>query len=262
MEAIIPVITEALLLAEGSELSVEGLGEDTPNPESPALNYQKAISLLDDITHIAVTSGPGLIGSLLVGCNAAKTLAYARNLPIIPINHIEGHIYSVFAKNGLGFRAQSLEKSTLNSQLSTLNLPKFPVLALTVSGGHTSLTLMKDHGSYEQLGQTIDDAVGEAYDKVAKLLGLGYPGGPIISKLADDFRVKSLEGRENKNTHLSTINSQPITFPRPIINDGTLNFSFSGLKTAVLQKVIEFKKGMAAQGSELELSNEQKTEIA
>ena len=166
------------------------------------IDYQEAIKLLDNVTHIAVTAGPGLIGSLLVGFNAAKTLAYAKNLPIIPIHHIEGHIYSAFAG--------CLDKSKHN----------FPVLALIASGGHTSIILMKDHGKYEILGETIDDAAGEAYDKVAKLLDLGYPGGPILSKLADKYRA---EGKK-----------EMINFPRPILRDGSFNFSFSGLKTAVL----------------------------
>jgi N6-L-threonylcarbamoyladenine synthase len=189
------------------------------------LVYREAIALLDDITHVAVTAGPGLIGSLLVGFNAAKSLSYVRNLPIIPVNHIEGLIYSAFSEE----------------------TPDFPILALTVSGGHTSLTLMKDHGEYQHVGATIDDAVGEAYDKTAKLLGLGYPGGPIISKLANQFREKGKE--------------VSIVFPRPIINDGTFNFSFSGLKTAVLQKVKEIIKTNDFTGTE-EIPAETKEEIA
>jgi N6-L-threonylcarbamoyladenine synthase len=105
---------------------------------------------------------------------------------------------------------------------------QFPILAVTVSGGHTSLTLMRDHGKYKMLGETLDDAAGEAFDKVAKLLDLSYPGGPIVSKYAQQFRDKSIVSKT--------------VFPRPILNDGTFNFSFSGLKTAVLQKVIDLKK--------------------
>jgi N6-L-threonylcarbamoyladenine synthase len=131
-------------------------------------------------------------------------------------------------------------------------------LALTVSGGHTSLTLMKDHGQYENIGQTLDDAAGEAFDKVAKLLDLGYPGGPVVSKLAEQFRnYKKQEIRNNHQTNSKPQNQkskngqtiQPsnhptiqLTFPRPILNDGTFNFSFSGLKTAVLQHVLNIKK--------------------
>ncbi|MFA6963173.1 MAG: tRNA (adenosine(37)-N6)-threonylcarbamoyltransferase complex transferase subunit TsaD [Patescibacteria group bacterium] len=229
MEAIIPVISQALLL--GREVG-------------PA-DYQEAIEELSGITHIAVTAGPGLIGSLLVGFNAAKTMAYARGLPIIPINHIEGHIYSAFSR----------ELSSADDQ--------FPILALTVSGGHTSLTLMKDHGIYETLGQTLDDAVGEAYDKVAKLLGLGYPGGPAISKLACEFRrlgAGSREsGEETPNFKLQTPNS--IVFPRPVMNDGTYNFSFSGLKTSVLQKTKDIVLELNL-NSPTEIPDEIKQEIA
>jgi N6-L-threonylcarbamoyladenine synthase len=192
VEAILPVIAEALTFSES------GPAEGN--------QYEKAQAELKSITHIAMTAGPGLIGSLLVGFNAAKTLSYALDLPIIPVNHIEGHIYSVLC--GTNNEKQALD---------------FPVLALTASGGHTSLTIMRDHGLYEQIGATIDDAVGEAYDKVAKLLEVGYPGGPVISKLAGEYRSSG---------HASTI-----IFPRPIIHDGTFNFSFSGLKTSVLQKV-------------------------
>ena len=214
MEAINPVIALALLEANNAQAA--------DNLENADLNigaesYQEAIRLFAKITHIAVTAGPGLVGSLLVGFNAAKTLSYTQKLPIVAVNHIEGHIYSGLVN------------------LSSDEI-KFPLLALTVSGGHTSLTLMLDHGKYEQLGQTLDDAVGEAYDKVAKLLNLGYPGGPIISKLAQEFRNEF----SNK-----AIDCSPIVFPRPIINDGSSNFSFSGLKTAVLQKVINLRKETA-----------------
>ena len=226
MEAINPVIALALLEAKNTQ--------SADNFENADLNigaesYQEAIKLFAKITHIAVTAGPGLVGSLLVGFNAAKTLAYTQKLPIVAVNHIEGHIYSGLVN------------------LSSDNI-KFPLLALTVSGGHTSLTLMSDHGEYQQLGQTLDDAVGEAYDKVAKLLNLGYPGGPIISKYAQEFR--------NEFSNIESDRS-PIVFPRPIINDGSLNFSFSGLKTAVLQKVINLRKETT-----VDLTLSQKQEIA
>jgi len=149
---------------------------------------------------IAVTAGPGLIPSLLVGVNFAKALAYNCKKPIIGINHIEGHIYANWLDN-------------LNS---TLN---FPILALVVSGGHTQLVLIKKHGKYELLGETRDDAVGEAFDKVAKLLGLGYPGGPIISQRAEKGNPKKFN------------------LPRPMMNRQNFDFSFSGLKTAVLYEV-------------------------
>lgn len=178
----------------------------------PVIEESLGNEKLENITHIAVTAGPGLIGSLLVGFNTAKALAYSLDIPIIPINHIEGHIYSALAER---------EKV------------EFPILALTVSGGHTSLTLVKDHLEYENIGLTLDDATGEAFDKVAKLLDLGYPGGPVVSKLAKGFRDQG--------------KTAEIIFPRPILNDGTFNFSFSGLKTAVLTKV----KQLTANGESL-----------
>ncbi len=174
---------------------------------------------LNDIDNIAVTFGPGLIGSLLVGVTAAKTLAYVFNKPIIPINHWEGHIYSNF----IG------EFSNSNFQFSNNNLPKFPSLVLIVSGGHTGLVLMHGHGKYQALGQTRDDAAGEAFDKVAKLLGLPYPGGPAISAVAE--RIKNYE----------LIIKKKYRFPRPMINEPGFDFSFSGLKTAVFYDIRDKK---------------------
>lgn len=217
VEAIVPVISEALLVSVIPTKVEESSNSQKISPcaslsrDDNLVDFQKATKILQkEIDYIAVTSGPGLIGSLLVGFNAAKTLAYALDKPIVPINHIEGHIYSVF--------------SLIDKEI------EFPIISLTVSGGHTSLTLMKNHGEYQTLGETIDDAAGEAFDKVAKLLDLGYPGGPIVSKYAGQFREKST--------------SSKIVFPRPILNDGTFNFSFSGLKTSVLQKVTEIKRDL------------------
>lgn len=151
----------------------------------------------DDIDAIAVTYAPGLIGSLLVGSLAARTLALLKNKPLYPIHHVEAHVYANF----------------LNQ-----NAPQFPMLALIVSGGHSQLVLFRDHGDYELLGQTQDDAVGEAFDKVAKILGLPYPGGPSVSKAALDGDPKryALPKAKLKNPY---------------------DFSFSGLKTAVLRAV-------------------------
>lgn len=151
----------------------------------------------DDIDAIAVSYAPGLIGSLLIGTLAARTLAVLKNKPLYPINHVESHVYANFL----------LDKE-----------PEFPILALIVSGGHSQLVLFKDHGDYELLGQTCDDAVGEAFDKVAKILGLPYPGGPSISKAAE-------QGDENK-----------YVLPKAKVQ-GAYDFSFSGLKTAVLRAV-------------------------
>ncbi|MFH1058974.1 MAG: tRNA (adenosine(37)-N6)-threonylcarbamoyltransferase complex transferase subunit TsaD [Pseudomonadota bacterium] len=150
---------------------------------------------LDDLTGVAVTQGPGLIGALLVGLNFAKALAWARRLPIAGVSHLEGHLMA------LGLAGEP---------------PPHPHLALLVSGGHTSLYLVKAPLVQEELGQTVDDAAGEAYDKVAKLYGLGYPGGAIIDRLA----------------HAG--DPAAISLPRPRLHDGTLDFSFAGLKTAVL----------------------------
>ncbi len=152
---------------------------------------------LSDLSGIAVCHGPGLIGSLLVGCSFAKAICYSGGIPLIPVNHIEGHIFSSF----------------LNEDGSVLDI-EFPYLALIVSGGHTSLYRVDGFGLYKELGRTRDDAAGEAYDKVSKLLSLGYPGGPIIDNL-------SRYGRPDA-----------ISFPRAYL-PGSLDFSFSGLKTAV-----------------------------
>lgn len=148
-----------------------------------------------DLSAIAVTYGPGLVGSLLVGVAGAKAMAYGAGIPLLGINHLEGHIYANFLHNP--------------------NLT-FPLLALLVSGGHTHLVYFQDHGQYEVLGRTRDDAAGEALDKVARALGLGYPGGPYIQKAA-------LEG-----------DPQAFEFPRAMLEPESLDFSFSGVKSAVL----------------------------
>ena len=150
---------------------------------------------LDTIDAIAVTYGPGLVGALLVGVAEAKAIAYAKNLPLIGVHHIEGHISANYIEN------KDLEP---------------PFLCLVVSGGHTHLVRVKDYGVYEILGRTRDDAAGEAFDKVARAIGLGYPGGPKIEKV-------SHEG-----------NPHAIQFPKPRVADGPYDFSFSGLKSAVL----------------------------
>ena len=159
----------------------------------------------DDLDAVAVTCGPGLIGSLLVGVNVAKALAVAHDLPLIGVNHIEGHIYANWLTERRGRRCRCRRSRT------------FPLLCLVVSGGHTQLVLMEDHGRYTLLGQTVDDAAGEAFDKVGRLLGLPYPGGPAISAAAEG--------------------ATPATrFPRAR-TAGAYDFSFSGLKTAVLREV-------------------------
>jgi N6-L-threonylcarbamoyladenine synthase len=156
----------------------------------------EARTSLDQITGIAVTQGPGLIGALLVGLNLAKALAWSRELPIVGVSHLEGHL-----------AALSLGDDP----------PPYPFLALLVSGGHTSLFMVNGPGSQEELGATVDDAAGEAFDKVAKLYGLGYPGGVVIDRMAAGGDPAA------------------IRLPRPRLHDGTLDFSFSGLKSAVVR---------------------------
>jgi N6-L-threonylcarbamoyladenine synthase len=162
-----------------------------------------------DLDAVAVTYGPGLIGSLLVGVNVAKALAVAHDLPLVGVNHIEGHIYANWLTDAP--RGEPLPPP-----------PAFPLLCLVVSGGHSQLVMMSDHGRYELLGQTVDDAAGEAFDKVGRLLGLPYPGGPAISAAA--------------------AGASPITrFPRAK-TAGPYDFSFSGLKTAVLREVEGYRQ--------------------
>lgn len=164
---------------------------------------QQAHITIQDLDAIAVTRGPGLAGSLVVGVNAAKGLALASSLPLVGVNHLEAHIYSAWL--------YPIDQEPVPE-------PQFPLLALIVSGGHTELILMTDHLEYQRLGSTKDDAAGEAFDKVARLLGLAYPGGPAIQKAAEDG------------------NPRAFNFPRAWLED-SLNFSFSGIKTAVLREV-------------------------
>jgi N6-L-threonylcarbamoyladenine synthase len=171
IESIVPIVTEALEAAKVTLKEIDG---------------------------IAVTQGPGLVGSLLVGLSFAKSLSFVKGLPFIGVNHIEAHLSAIF-----------LDK----------NPPKFPFIGLVVSGGHTSLFRVDGFGKYKRLGQTRDDAAGEAFDKVAKLLGLGYPGGPIIDELSKRGDPKA------------------IRFPRASLGKDSFDFSFSGLKTAVVNYV-------------------------
>ncbi|MCL5261259.1 MAG: tRNA (adenosine(37)-N6)-threonylcarbamoyltransferase complex transferase subunit TsaD [Gammaproteobacteria bacterium] len=155
----------------------------------------------NDLSLIAYTSGPGLVGALLVGGAVAHALAFAWQIPAVPVHHLEAHLLAPFLEE---------------------NPPKFPFVALLVSGGHTQLVNVENVGKYQILGETIDDAAGEAFDKVAKILGLGYPGGPALAKLAEKG------------------NSARFNFPRPMVKRKGLDFSFSGLKTHALQTLQEF----------------------
>lgn len=177
----------------------------------------KAQAKIENIDGIAYTQGPGLAGALLVGTSIAEALAFTLNVPTVGVHHLEGHLL-----------APLLEE----------NPPPFPFVALLVSGGHTQLMRVTDIGDYELLGDTLDDAAGEAFDKTAKLLGLGYPGGPAVARLA-------LQGRANQ-----------YKLPRPLLNSGDLNFSFSGLKTAVLNIVNQEKSATG------ELSEQVKADVA
>ena len=150
---------------------------------------------IGDLEGVAVTRGPGLAGALLVGISAAKGIAYGAGIPVVGVNHIEGHILAILLEQDVDF----------------------PFLALAVSGGHTHLYHVEGVGRYRTLGQTIDDAAGEAFDKVAKLCGIPYPGGAVVDRLAADGDPRRFR------------------FPRPLLHDGSFNFSFSGLKTSVLQ---------------------------
>ncbi|MFA7319541.1 MAG: tRNA (adenosine(37)-N6)-threonylcarbamoyltransferase complex transferase subunit TsaD [Parcubacteria group bacterium] len=196
----------------------------------------------EDIGLIAVTNGPGLIPALLIGVGAAKTLSYLWQKPLIGIHHIEGHIYANFVsdKNGAISNFQfPISKQIQNSKLKIKNSPvTFPVLCLVVSGGHTQLVLMKKHLDYEIVGQTLDDAAGEAFDKVARILGLGYPGGPAIAAAAANYK-QNPNFKSQISKEISTDNYQVLDapLPRPMLNSKDLNFSFSGLKTAVLYLV-------------------------
>jgi len=169
---------------------------------------------LKDIDLIAATQGPGLVGSLLVGFNTAKSIAYALKKPFVGINHMEGHLLAVFLEESVGF----------------------PFLALTVSGGHTDLCRVDDFCDYQLLGRTRDDAVGETFDKVAKMLNLGYPGGPIIEKMARNG---------NPSAH---------KFPRAFLEKDSLDFSFSGLKTSVRNFIIKRNSGNSSNISDEDIA--------
>ncbi len=195
-----------------------------------------------DIDLLAVTAGPGLMPALIIGVTAAKTLSFIWDKPLIGIQHLEGHIYANFLNscNDQNQSPASTQDSNRGESLITHPSSTFPIVALVVSGGHTELVLMKDYFQYEILGETQDDAAGEAFDKVAKMLGLDYPGGPIVAKRADSFRTST--------SPIAHPSSPITTFPRPMLDSDDFNFSFSGLKTSVLYflKKNEEKKGNEA----------------
>ncbi len=184
-------------------------------------SLEKANTKLDDIDYLAVTYGPGLIGSLLVGVETVKTIAYVLNKPIIPVNHMLGHVYANFVTEDSKIKTKNPKLGSNNQEPGT-NI-QFPAIALVVSGGHTDLLLFKNHGEYKLLGGTRDDAAGEAFDKIGRLLNLAYPGGPEIEKAAKSGNPKRFR------------------FPRPLIGSTDFDFSFSGLKTAVLRETQKIK---------------------
>lgn len=219
IQYIIPIILQALLASQKEELT---------NSDLIGANLASAFKesnkiLAESIDAIAVTQGPGLIGSLLVGVETAKTLAYTFNKPIIPVNHLLAHLYANFIDSTMN----SVPLTTNNKSEAIL----FPFIGLIVSGGHTDLLYFEDHGTYKWIGGTRDDAAGEALDKIGRVLGLPYPAGPEIEKKAQN------------------VTSSPIKFSRPLMHSDDLDFSFSGLKTEVARFIQ--KKGKF---SEQELS--------
>jgi N6-L-threonylcarbamoyladenine synthase len=183
---------------------------------------KKARVKIEDIDYIVCTYGPGLAIDLEIGLNFAKDLAIKYNKPFVPVNHMEGHLLSGFLGSELG---QLASQGKLHSDKgSDRGLSLFPAIALLISGKHTELVYVSEVGKYQKLGETLDDAIGEALDKVARMLNLGYPGGPVIT----EFAKKGKSGN--------------IVFPIPMKNSNDLNFSYSGLKTAALYKVKELKE--------------------
>lgn len=203
--SIIPVIDRSLS---------DAFGQDWKKSKNKTGGVARPLNEFVDA--IAVTVGPGLIGSLLVGIETAKTLSYLHNMPIVPVNHLVGHIYANWLKGTNETKPSTQMKHDLSS-------PEFPAVALVVSGGHTDLVYMKDHDSIDLVGTTRDDAAGEAFDKTARLLGLPYPGGSKIENEAKKYL---------KNNPGASLNM----FPRPLIDSDGFDFSFSGLKTSVLRK--------------------------
>lgn len=224
-----------------------------------------SVAHVRELDAIAVTHGPGLAGSLLVGVNLAKGLAFASGLPLIPVNHLEGHIYSNWLDTDSSPAAESASSAessgdvggtashaARNQRGGSASEP-FPSLILIVSGGHTELVLMEGHGRYRLLGATLDDAAGEAFDKVARLLELGYPGGPAIQAAAETGEALRFElprplmrpGRRAERQPSSQGSSLPVFLP--VRGEHRFNFSFSGLKTAVLNLMRQLEReGTAA----------------
>jgi len=256
---LVPTFVEAL---KGAKILTENTGEKKivsflPRYQKLTMNnilereqdlQKKLIPFLKkyskpDIDLISVTSGPGLEPCLWVGVNFAKALSYFWNIPVVPVNHIESHILVNFVSEPSCI--QNVRPHTLYTD-SKSNKKIFPAICLVASGGHTQIILMKKIGKYKILGETRDDAAGECFDKCAKILGLGYPGGPIISKLAEVDPRGLLASRPRGSTRL----------PRPMMNTKDYDFSFSGLKTAVLYAWQKIEKGGVFRSSEKHSQNQ------
>lgn len=222
---IVPLLKEVVdnskLSGKSNNIDVEkfrdkfnGLFSHEENLSDELLSFLKENNR-PDIDLIAVTEGPGLEPALWVGINTAIALSIAWRIPVMPVNHLEGHIASVVFDP---------------EENKTLPFPIFPSLALIISGGHTEMIKMNDWGSYKYIGGTLDDAVGEAFDKVARMIDIPYPGGPKIAQLAEEARETREKGER-----------ADFSFPRPMINSGDNNFSFSGLKTSAMYKIKEME---------------------
>lgn len=209
-----------------------------------------SVAHVRELDAIAVTHGPGLAGSLLVGVNLAKGLAFASGLPLIPVNHLEGHIYSnwLYPDRSPGVESSVSEDGNGRTQRSGSASVQFPALILIVSGGHTELVLMEGHCRYRLLGATLDDASGEAFDKVARLLDLGYPGGPAIQAAAEGgdagrFHLPRPLTRPGRRTERQPdAKASPLPTVLPVRGEHRFNFSFSGLKTAVLNLMRQLER--------------------
>ncbi len=220
---LVPLLEATLEEAELLHEDTQAMTEETRDKIATILSREPGLAELffefvnecepPTLDAIAVTAGPGLEPALWVGVNFAKALSLAWNIPLVAVNHMEGHILSALAE----------ESGPTSYKLQAINLP---LLALLISGGHTELVLMKEWLKYELIGQTRDDAVGEAFDKVARMLGLPYPGGPEISRLAESARFDLNSDSQGRTLEFK--------LPRPMINEASCDFSFAGLKTAVM----------------------------
>lgn len=246
LEYIVPVVIEALSpfthsgkksISSSSKLSFDLIESDTSIQKLPGFNGQPigySTLIKQHIDAIAVTVGPGLIGSLLIGTEAAKTLSFITGKPLVPVNHVLAHIYANFLKTGSGIVSESKTQSSIQNNPASASRAadiSYPALSLVVSGGHTELYLMNSSRQIKWLAGTLDDAAGEAFDKTARLLGFGAGGGLAIQTAACRYAQAIRKKPELKSLKL----------PRPMIGEESLNFSFSGLKTAVNRELSKYK---------------------